>query len=93
MGNDTFVKVVGRVRAIRNKNGESVIILAGPHFMGKPVIREHINVRERDLKKDCRYIGKLGIGSEVVITGVIGKYVHDNQVKDCIMSVTKIERI
>ena len=93
MNNNTFVKVVGRVRDIYNNNGESVIVLAGPHFVGKPAIREHFNIRERDFQKDCRIVGKFVLGAEVMISGVIGKYVHNGQAKDCIMNVTKIERI
>lgn len=91
--NETFVRVIGKVRDIRNHKGEDIIILAGPHFVGKPVMREHVNVRMRDFKDDCKVIGKFAVGAEVEITCIMDRYVQNGEVKHCLTNITKIQRI
>ena len=88
----TLVKIRAKIRDITSINGEPTIVLAAPRN-GKEMLREHMNLRERDFANEFRTIGKISIGDEVFVTGELSNYNHNDSSKSCLRNVIKIERI
>ena len=83
--------ITGKLRDVWMNAGEPVLVIERPR-VGSTVLREHLNVRQRDLAKSAS-VGSLRIGDMVAIKGNQSLYVHNGAQKVCMTEITSIKKI
>jgi len=82
--------ITGKLRDVWMNVDEPVLVIGHPKAEGK-IIREHINIRQRDMLD--AYVSDLKIGYEVRVSGELGKYLHGGKEKTCITNVKSIRAL
>jgi hypothetical protein len=82
--------ITGKLRDVWMNGKEPVLVIGHPKVNGK-VIREHLNVRQRDILKDAS-VGELKINDFVSIKCDLSQYAHNGEHKACAINITSIKR-
>lgn len=82
--------IIGTIRDVyMTAKGEAVMVLDHPRVEGK-VIREHMNVRQRDLTNAVMENG-LKIGAQIALHGDLTEYHNNGAWKVCATNITKVK--
>jgi hypothetical protein len=83
--------VIGKLRDVWMNKNEPVLVIDHPR-VGAKIIREHLNVRQRDLVSAAS-LGSIRIGDMVAIKGIPSSYFDNGKEKACLKEITSIKRI
>jgi hypothetical protein len=79
--------ITGKLRDVWMNVDGPVLVIDHPRTEGK-IIREHINIRQRDMRD--AFVTGLKIGIDVRVSGELSKYIHNGAEKTCIKNVKSI---
>jgi hypothetical protein len=83
--------IIGKLRDIWMNGNEPVIVIESPKISCN-IIREHLNVRQRDILNNA-HIDQLHLGMTIQINGELGTYMHNGKEKKCVRKIQSIKKV